>query len=83
MLIADGRNKKGGWGYGLRIYLDIADFDLESDENSVLLRLFCYWTTPDQVRGKLDEKIPLKVGAPADIRFPNGCRLHVSWRKNA
>jgi hypothetical protein len=73
---ADGGNEKGGFGYGGAINV-IED---EEHDDAVVLDVSYYWTTPDQIRGQLKEKVPAKIGAPLDVQLPGGCRLQVSWR---
>jgi hypothetical protein len=73
---ADGHNKKGGFGYGGGIGV----FDDEDMEDAIILNVSYYWTTSDQVRGELKEKVRARIGIPLDVTLPGGCRLQVSWR---
>jgi len=76
MAYADGGNEKGGFGYGGGVNV------VEDDEHddAIILDVSYYWTTPDQVKGRVDERVPAKIGLPLDVQLPGGCRLQVSWR---
>lgn len=73
---ADGANEKGGFGY----VGSISVWDDESDDDALILRVYYFWTTPNQVRGELSQEVPVKVGSAADVQLPAGCRLQVAWR---
>ena len=73
---ADGGNEKGGFGFGGGIDIN----EDEEHEDVVVLTVNYYWTTPDQVKGYLNEEVSAKIGAPLDVKLPGGCRLQVSWR---
>ena len=74
---ADGQNAKRGFGWGGG--LDIVDD--EGDDSTLVISLHFYWTTPDRAEGKIDKKLSVKIGVPAEVELPSGCRLRVSWKQ--
>lgn len=74
---ADGRNEKGGFGFGGSI--DVSQD--EADDDAVIIEINYSWKTPDQDRGKLTENVPARVGVPLDAQLPGGGRLQVSWQE--
>ncbi len=78
---SDGHNEKGGFGYGGAINIVDDPADGPEADDSTLLDVGYDWTTSDQMRGHLKEKVPVKVGVPLDIALKKGCRLSVRWQK--
>jgi hypothetical protein len=60
---SDGHNAKGGFGVGGGMHL----VDDQSDNNSIMLDVGYSWTTPDQVQGNLNRRVPVKIDMPVDV----------------
>ena len=76
--VSDGVNEKGG--FGASCFLSIKNDDDDPTDWSVVLKIDCSWTTPDQVRGSLNDKVKLRVGVPTKRELPDGAQVTVTWQ---
>jgi hypothetical protein len=74
-VLADGSNEKGGFGYGGAVRV----IDGEGDENTIVLEVDFYWTTGEQVKGKLKENVTVKIGEAAHKELRGGASMDVAW----